>query len=716
MTRPETARMHQTALSAREIEKRLEAALELVQYSRYSAAPLATALAAFTRAQQEYVLRWAEVICKTNTDLAFQFVRHAPEALPLMSAPSLDAWIIRAMDVYDREGLYPACAILDRAALFAAEAAAAVRGVALEEVSHVLELFIQGLSGRQLSIEAADEAYTDTLSLFLPERLHLLPARQDNLRLYKATAALLWAQTWYGTFRLGARHSGALIDLLQGFPEPERALRIFRALETIRLSACIARDLPGLYRDLLALDRLSGWNGALSPAWAGARERLAVPGADVRISADLIAELYDSEPPAPRCYEGTLRVELAERAVRERVARERELFRTALARLQMEQAPRRPADKPGQPGRFALRAIPDPDHPARHEFSLAIDGQPITPGADVRALMDSIIQDLGNIPDDYLVAAGDGGYRADPAQLSEGQVAGREQGVFLYDEWDHSRGHYRKDWCVLREHSVPAQDEPFVERTLRKYAGVLPELRRTFEALRGEDRLLRRQPSGDDVDFDALVEARVDMHRGRESGERLFIKRRRLERNIAVMFMVDMSGSTKGWINDAEREALVLLCEALEILGDRYAIYGFSGMTRMRCDLYRIKRMDEPYDEEVRQRIGGVLPKDYTRMGVTIRHLTHLLGEIEARTKLLITLSDGKPDDYDGYRGDYGIEDTRQALIEARNTGVHPFCITIDSEARDYLPHMYGAVNWTLVDDVRRLPLKVSDIYRRLTL
>jgi len=92
-----------------------------------------------------------------------------------------------------------------------------------------------------------------------------------------------------------------------------------------------------------------------------------------------------------------------------------------------------------------------------------------------------------------------------------------------------------------------------------------------------------------------------------------------------------------------------------------------------------------------------------------------LLRNVEARTKLLITLSDGKPDDYDGYRGDYGIEDTRQALIEAKYEGVHPFCITIDKEARDYLPRMYGAVNYVVVDEVRKLPLKVSDIYRRLT-
>jgi nitric oxide reductase NorD protein len=181
------------------------------------------------------------------------------------------------------------------------------------------------------------------------------------------------------------------------------------------------------------------------------------------------------------------------------------------------------------------------------------------------------------------------------------------------------------------------------------------------------------------------------------------------------MFMVDMSGSTKGWINDAEREALVLLCESLETLGDRYAIYGFSGMTRKRCEVYRVKRFDEHYDDTVRGRISGIRPKDYTRMGVTIRHLSHLLNEVEARTKLLITLSDGKPDDYDTYRGAYGIEDTRQALIEAKRSGIHSFCITIDTEARDYLPHMYGAVNYTVIDEVRKLPLKVSDIYRRLT-
>jgi nitric oxide reductase NorD protein len=102
-------------------------------------------------------------------------------------------------------------------------------------------------------------------------------------------------------------------------------------------------------------------------------------------------------------------------------------------------------------------------------------------------------------------------------------------------------------------------------------------------------------------------------------------------------------------------------------------------------------------------------------MGVTIRHLAHLLKQQEARTRMLITLSDGKPDDIDHYRGEYGIEDTRKALIEARCAGIHPFCVTIDEHGQDYLPPVYGAVNYAVLDEAAKLPLKVSDVYRRLT-
>ncbi len=265
--------------------------------------------------------------------------------------------------------------------------------------------------------------------------------------------------------------------------------------------------------------------------------------------------------------------------------------------------------------------------------------------------------------------------------------------------------------CLLS----PVYDD-FVAQTLNKHRGLIKHLRKTFEAMRDEDRLLKRQSDGDGIDIDALVEALADTRDGSEMSERLFTRMHRSERNIAVIFMVDMSGSTKGWINEAERESLILLCEALESLGDRYAIYGFSGMARKRCEIYRIKEFSESYNDEIRARISGIEAKDYTRMGFAIRHLSRILMEVDARTRILITISDGKPDDYDSYRGDYAIEDTRRALIEARREGIHPYCITIDEQARDYLPHMYGPAAFTVIDQVHLLPLKVSDIYRRLTL
>ena len=164
-----------------------------------------------------------------------------------------------------------------------------------------------------------------------------------------------------------------------------------------------------------------------------------------------------------------------------------------------------------------------------------------------------------------------------------------------------------------------------------------------------------------------------------------------------------------------ERTSLLILSEALEVLKDRFAIYGFSGRTRKRCELFRIKGFDEAYGDAVKGRIAGLRALDYTRLGPPIRHLTRILSQVEHRTRLLITLSDGKPDDYDGYKGEYGIEDTRQALSEAKRSGIHPFCITIDKAEHHYLSHMYGAVNYVFIDNIEKLPMKIPQIYRKLT-
>ncbi len=329
----------------------------------------------------------------------------------------------------------------------------------------------------------------------------------------------------------------------------------------------------------------------------------------------------------------------------------------------------------------------------------------------------SVIQDFGKIPEDYLIPAADRGRHNQAAaepEPTEDSASDREL-VYFYDEWDYRRRHYRKNWCTLIEKESALADVSIVEDIIVKHRHLVGEIRKSFQALRDANRALRRQKNGDDIDIDALIEGFAEMKEGNELTDRLFIQPRKLERDLAVVFMIDISGSTKGWINDAERESLVLLCEALHILGDRYAIYGFSGMTRKRCEIYPVKTFGESYSDAVKSRIAGLKPKDYTRMGAAIRHLSKRLTGMEARTRMLITISDGKPDDYDGYRGEYGVEDTRHALMEAKHAGIHPFCITIDSHAHDYLPRMYGHVNYTVIDNIRRLPIQVSDIYRKIS-
>ncbi|HIP52558.1 MAG TPA: nitric oxide reductase activation protein [Chromatiales bacterium] len=697
-----------TPLDYDEIERRLDDYLE-VEFSFRNTAPAAEALAAMGYEQQRFVLDWVRRIASTNIEMGYRFAKQAKRVLQVLDEHMIEAWALHAMDCYDREGLRPALLVMDEVDWFVEQNRLRTSGAVLEEASPILLPFLRGLSGRRLELEEGDAAWTDSETVHLPAVLAMLPTSEENFRLYKAMAAHLWAQTRFGTFRVD------LDERLAEFPEPGLALQWLNALETRRLDACIQRELPGLYREMQALRSAldeTEWPGTLKAATARLIER----GATVEDSLALIPRLMNAALPASLCYQGELRPTQVRAAREARIEREKVLLRVALGELAEEL---RDKDAPVQ---FGQQEVEDPTRPEGFRVELTLDGKPMTPPEQVQTLVSSILLDFGEIPEEYLVPAGPGEYdlslyrhtEPDPEEVWAG--AYHEEGAFLYKEWDCKRLHYRKNWCVLRDHEVKEGDPGFYRETLRKHKGLVKSLRRTFELLRGEDKLLKRQTFGEDVDIDALVEAHADLASGMEMTDRLFTRMHKEERNIAVMLMVDMSGSTKGWVNEAERESLILLSESLEMLGDRFAIYGFSGITRKRCEVYRIKAFDDPYDEQVRNRICGIQPKEYTRMGAAIRHLSALLAEVEARTRLLITLSDGKPEDYDGYyRGEYGVEDTRQALFEARRDGIHPFCITIDEEARDYLPHMYGAANFVVVKDVARLPTLVSDIYRKIT-
>jgi len=676
-------------MGVRELQLRMELLVDQVLSTRRSVFEPAKVLASFAKAEQD---RFLDSIDEENWD----------------------NWIDKLLLTYKESGHEACLEAIRNVDDYLRSFSHAPSTVTLHDISRILESFVVGLDGRKLTVELSENYYTDTESIRVPEVATQFSNYQDNFSLYKAMVVHQWAQTRFGTWRMNV---DALVRI---YKDPIRALSLFHKLETIRLNARIKHELPGIARIMKKLDQDLPIT-ELSKNWSRAIEKLSEPDASVQDSMYFLETVYkDEQSPEDKIYQGSLQPREVMKAMRARSEREKESLADKLADLQLELSKTNDSIQNAnnaEQGGFSIEEVTDESMPDGFKVELKYDDEAVTPSEDIQQLLESILQDFGEIPSDYLETEINSTYDdSTESQEATDDSFEDEDNIFLYDEWDHSRQKYRKDWCHLKELPVQAAHNNFVKNTLHKHRGLLKNLHKTFEALREDDKRMKRQPFGDDIDLDAVVEAYADTKIGIEASQNLFTKSRKTDRNIAVMFMIDMSGSTSGWINDMEREALVLLCESLEILGDRYAIYGFSGVTHKRCELYKIKELDEEYNQDVKARISGIKAQDYTRMGVAIRHLTKLLHQVEARTKLLITLSDGRPDDQDGYRGPYGIEDTRRALIEAKYLGIHPFCITIDKEAMDYLQHMYGAVNFAVIDNVDKLPYKVSDIYRRITI
>jgi nitric oxide reductase NorD protein len=677
---------------------------------------LISRVAALERSQQDFVYEWCELIARSNNELAAHFISLAPRAFSKMEREGVQNWLDESITTFDNRGLGSAIEVLESVDAYAVTYAERHMRCGFDEASVFLRHFVRGLGGREMRIASDGETFTDTESLYLPDAVDLFPVPEQNFTLYKLTAAHLWAQTWYGTWRY------QVVEKLMRHFDAETTLPIFNRLESIRLEACIARDLPGLAREIADYRDDDVSTSALWDAWRERAVELLGEDASAEDSLRLAAEFEGMELPPLQPYHGDMYANKVRDALFARIEREKADFQRAMNELNTSEE-----GQPAGEGDEAQKQMveiemteDDGGDGSDVSFQISIDGELVNVPEHLRELMGSIIQDFGEIPDEHMDPSELGQY-SDELLAQAGEAESDSdfdpdaKGTFVYHEWDCVRQRFRDDFCTLRETTVPAGDESFIDETLEKHRGILKSIKKTFEAVLGESRLQRRQSDGDDIDLDALIEAYTDLAQGREMSEYVYTRYRNQERNIAVMFMVDMSGSTLGWVNDAERESLVLLCEALEMLGDRYAIYGFSGRTNKRCEAYHIKEFSESYTSEVRQRISGIRPKAYTRMGVAIRHLGQLLHRTHARTKLLITLSDGRPEDYGGYKGKYGIEDTRHALLELKQSGVHAFCITIDNEAQEYLPHMYGTANYAVIDEVQKLPYKVADIYRRLT-
>ncbi|WP_299381528.1 VWA domain-containing protein [uncultured Kiloniella sp.] len=284
-------------------------------------------------------------------------------------------------------------------------------------------------------------------------------------------------------------------------------------------------------------------------------------------------------------------------------------------------------------------------------------------------------------------------------------------------EWHYRKNAFLPNYCAITMREASDEDTGW---ELGKEAGKRIRLvRRQFEAFRNDRKLLRAQPEGNDLDIEALVRARGDLKASGICSDRIYLNTRKIDRDIAVSILMDVSLSTDSWLDDrrvidVEKESLAILANGLDAAGDDLSIHTFTSRKRHYIRLDRVKGFDEPLNDKVMQRIGALKPGYYTRIGAAIRVMGEELESRPNKQKLMLVLTDGKPNDVDHYEGRYGIEDARKAVQECRRKGITVFGVTIDQEAKDYFPTIFGRGAYHIVGNAARLSQALPKIYRQL--
>ncbi len=662
--------------------------------------------------------------------------------------------------------------------------------VLLEDVETTLRGYLQLIEGERMPLVGVEALglfapiATDGATIPVSERVNVFPIWEENFTLMKlqATLGTMWPQEGTLTFEIGrwleSEDEGGLEEFFRRFESPAAAAGIFMHLEALRVMPRLAERYPGLLADVVELrqrvfprDEILPEAGAAAAmlflALGGAVERVTLPAG----KGDEVCALARAAQAGEATVYDTARCT----ALFSRLLAEGELVRVygleefladdpALAYLldlEDDDTPAAPGDDPGSPGDLAQEP-----HTGKGERSDETSPSvPVDPEL-LKAYLEqnpelTVHRAEGAIdPSGLFVAGLTGAGMAGDTPESNRESADRmfavqrptrhAKGVHLHDEWDHRIEDYRVGWCHVHDLEVDGDNGTFFTSALSEHRELLPEVRRQFQKVKPEGyRVLRGLLDGEDFDLNAVVDARADMRARHDTSSKLYTARKREERDVATLFLLDMSASTdeetepppspdpgggnddefdftvrapaqkRRRIIDIQKEALVVMSQALEEIGDLYAIYGFSGHGRKQVELFSVKSFDESLTMGVRSRIGGIEPQRSTRMGAALRQALTYFRPIVARSKHLILLSDGFPQDFD-YGDDrrsnvYGLKDTAMALREAEQAGISTFCITVDRSGNDYLREMCEAKRYLVIDEIDALPLELPKIYSEAT-
>jgi nitric oxide reductase activation protein len=741
------------------------------------------------------VLQYGALVAERDTETALAYLRRAPELVSVIGESAeatarFEAWFTAGMEVlaYSVEGARAYFALESQKALTSVEAA--LSGVPLRQVARTMKLFVQGLCGTDLTIQAFPDSLSQETSaratvsqdgriISLPALLRRYPTAEENTRLYLVMAAHEAGHVEFGTYRLTLEPFSELVialqqrygrakqaapatlaALFQMYPHPGLIQDLWMLVEDARVEFLLQREYPGLQRDLQQFAREAFTTRSLTHGLT-VKELVVDQLLQLSTAASQPVAIHEAVKDEiailwPMCEAILAPTSTAEEAVRLAHAlyvRLEELLAPKGAMIQAEQADDASEDlgvgpsASGQTGEdyrpvtnWVYRGAMNPefirqqgqDGRASDEQKQSEDIERMASapgGAQESSVQGQRIREGTRTANESDRLAGGRQLPSHVEELLALKVeqpapvdhAGPGDRMVRYPEWDQGIDDYRLNWCRVVERAAEEGSGDIVGTTLSAHGSEVSALRRFFESLRPPG--LRRVPGqadGDELDVDAAVRMCAERAAGADLSDRIYVRRERKERDVAAAFLVDVSGSTSRQLDngrrviDLEKEGLVLLCEALEAVGDQYALYGYSGQGRGQVDFLVIKDFADQLGGKAAHRLGGLAPMRQNRDGAAIRHATAKLLAREARTRLLILISDGRPLD-DGYKDEYSLEDTKASLREARQRGVHPFCITIDREADAYVRRMYGDVQFAVIDHLEAFPMRLPRIYQRLT-
>jgi hypothetical protein len=746
--------------------------------------PLLPLLTSFVRAVRLEQRPWLQ---ERLASLAQQFpmtvspmIRALPRVCEETEEHGIGEWLAKGLAVTKEN-------VTAGVAYFALESRTSLRqlrqssqGVELEEVQELLRKCVQMLSRTPVGIRKQEMfAYPPPLEEFpfyndalpLPARIDVLPTYEDNFRLFRLVALQQAGRREFGTYDFSLADawpqlpiavqqllnadqelSGGLADYFRCFPHPDILEALFLILETQRVEMHMRRMYRGLHEELhwateLALPSLLP--GLLLPL---------IP--QLRLRGRAHHSVYDSARAAAEVYLQLLSAISEARNARDPAAFNALMFDKITGDALIDPEMDDDLSPPDAPELPQLELDPERDEreggsPLSAEelkklIEAGVDLQIRQGKSDTITPQGLYISELdGKLPN--------GGTREQIEPADGVLVAGQRRRerdaalTFFYDEWDYQIRDYRSRWCRLREIILAGDAGEYFSKTLNDYAALTPAVKHEFQRIRPEQyRVVRGLEDGEEFDFNAVVTAASDIRAKVSPSPKLYTVRRQTERDVAALFLLDMSASTDepivpvvrryadeeqdDWqamwkkrparpepkprrIIDVTKEALVLMAEALEEIGDTYAIYGFSGQGRENVEFYHVKSFVEALSPTVKGRIGAIEPKQSTRMGTALRHAVEKLKDVACRVKLLVLLSDGFPQDMD-YGSDrrsitYGIRDTMTALQEADRAGILTFCLTVDKAGHDYLREMCEPARYLVLEDVASLPTELPKVYQR---